>query len=165
VQTSPVETAPVQTPPTAAARKTPPVQTPPRETPGEAGSAPLDQALSPEELARRNLREAQRLHRRGRSAAALALVDQVLSATPRDVKALVLKADILLAMRQPRVALVPAQSAVGLAPGHAMAWFTKGMIHYELKQYADAKSALGRYLELRPNAQNAEEIRIVLESL
>jgi len=54
---------------------------------------------------------------------------------------------------------------IGLAPGSARAWLTKGMLHYELKQYADAKAALERNLALAPNGGNAETVRLLVEDL
>ncbi len=64
-----------------------------------------------------------------------------------------------------QAALESANPAVGLAPRHAKAWLTKGMLHYELEEYPAAKDAFERNLTLAPNGRNADTLRVLLESL
>jgi len=117
------------------------------------------------ESARKTLSGARRAARRGKSDEALASVERLLAADPQNGAALALKADILLGKRQPRSALKVANAALDASSRIASAWLTKGMAHYELEEYADAKRALARYLELRPRARNADEIRLLLDTL
>ncbi len=110
------------------------------------------------------IKEARRMHRRRRYGEALALVDQAI-AERRASRAYQLKADILMGKGDTKLALVAADRAVKIAPRSAKAWLTKGMLHYELKHYPKAKKALERYLTLKPNAGNADTIRMLLEEL
>ena len=110
------------------------------------------------------MKEARRMHRHHRYDEALALVDQAI-AERRASRAYQLKADILMGKGETKTALVAADRAVKIAPGSATAWLTKGMLHYELKQYPQAKKALERYLALKPNAGNADTIRMLLEEI
>jgi regulator of sirC expression with transglutaminase-like and TPR domain len=76
-----------------------------------------------------------------------------------------LKAEILHKMGQRQAALEADEAAIAAGAVGANVWLTKGLIHYELKQYAEAKQALSRYLQLRPRAHDAESIRVIVESL
>jgi len=70
-----------------------------------------------------------------------------------------------MAMGKSREALDAASKAVEVGRRSAGAWLTKGMLHYELKEYPAAKRALEKYLELKPNASDADTIRMLLEDL
>ena len=117
------------------------------------------------EKAARRLASARRAFRRSDYERALASVDAALATEPRNADALALKADILLGKRNPAAALAAANDALSASRRAASAWLTKGMAHYELEDYGAAKTALARYLKLRPRARNADEIRLLLDSL
>lgn len=110
------------------------------------------------------LEQARREQGAGRIAEALALVDQVL-AQRRTARALTMKADLLLAQGQEADALQATAEAVKLSPSYADAWLTQGTIHYARQDYAGAKAAFTRYLELRPSGRRADEVRMILETL
>ncbi len=110
------------------------------------------------------MNEARRAQRHREYDQALGLVDQAL-AERRSSRAYQLKADVLLAKGDPEAALDAADRAVAMAPKSARCWLTKGMLHYELKQYGEAKRALERYLELNPKAGDADTIRMLIQDL
>ncbi len=111
-----------------------------------------------------HLADARRAQRRRHYEEALASVELAL-AERRAARAYQLKADILMSMGRSREALDAANTAVKIAPKAAGGWLTKGMLHYELKEYPAAKKALQTYLELKPNARDADTIKLLLEDL
>jgi hypothetical protein len=110
------------------------------------------------------MKEAKRAQRQRRYDEALALVELAL-ADRQKASGYQLKADILMAQGKPRDALGAIDEAVRLSNRAHKAWLTKGMLHYELKEYPEAREALEKYLELKPNARNADTIKILLEDL
>jgi DNA-binding response OmpR family regulator/tetratricopeptide (TPR) repeat protein len=121
----------------------------------EADADPFQEALA----------GAHRAHRAGAHEAALQHVDEALTLAPRSSLALSLKAEILMTLRRTAEAREPASRAVEFAPRRAPAWFTKGMVHYELGEREQAREALERYLQLRPEGRHAGSIRLLLEDL
>lgn len=107
---------------------------------------------------------ARRAKRKGDRLEALQLVDDAL-AIRRSSSALVLKAEILLAVGDAAAALEVANEATRIASRRAQGWRVKGLAHYEQKDYAGARTAFTRYLELAPKAKDADDVRAILESL
>ena len=125
-----------------------------------SGTADAPPAPGDKEL----LDQARREQRGGRVAEALALVDQAL-AQRRSARALTMKADLLLSQGKEADALQATGEAVKLSPRYADAWLTQGTIQYARQDYAGAKAAFARYLELRPSGRRADEVRMILETL
>jgi DNA-binding response OmpR family regulator len=102
--------------------------------------------------------------RKSKPEVALALIDKALDQQPQGGAALVLKAELLLDRNLTDAALAVTERALGYDPGNAEAWRTKGKILLGTDSEG-AKSALQKYLELRPNAPDAEQIRSAIDSL
>jgi regulator of sirC expression with transglutaminase-like and TPR domain len=95
---------------------------------------------------------------------ALAAVDRAVDLEPKGSAALVLKAELLLDRNMTDAAMAVVERVLASDAGNADAWRTKGKIL--LSSDSDgAKAALARYLELRPNAADAEQIRTTIDSL
>lgn len=109
--------------------------------------------------------DARKAFRRRRYEESLKLVEEALELQPRSARALDLKANILLGMKRLRDARGVAELAVKHGPRSADAWLTKGMIHYELEEYPQARTALGTFLELAPDSPKAEDVRLILEMM
>jgi hypothetical protein len=109
------------------------------------------------------LRRARQM-RRSNPAAALTLVEQALSAAPMNGPALVLKAEMLLDGDQADEALAATDKALAADSANADAWRTRGKALLG-SDGAQAKASLQKYLELRPDAPDAETIRSALDSL
>jgi CheY-like chemotaxis protein len=109
------------------------------------------------------VRSARRL-RRARPDEALALLDRALAENPGGGEALVLKAETLLDKGEMAQALAVCNQALSSDGGNADAWRTKGKILL-VSDTAGAKSALEKYLELRPDARDADDIRAALDTL
>lgn len=103
-------------------------------------------------------------YRRGEYDEAVALIDEAI-AVRRAARAYQLKADILADKGDAPGALEAIDAAIGLASRNAAAWKAKGLLHWELKQFDRAKSALTRYLELAPTARDASDIQNIINGL
>jgi len=109
------------------------------------------------------VKEARKL-RRVKADVALSYVDRALDLDPRGGAALVLKAELLLDRNNTDAAMAVVDRALEADSGNAEAWRTKGKIL--LDRDADgAKLALQKYLDLRPNAPDAEQVRTAIDSL
>ncbi len=108
--------------------------------------------------------EARRAYRKKRRDEALRLLDLAL-AERRNARALTLKADILLDKREPGRALTIIQQALKLKPRYARAWLIKGQIHFDRKENDKAKAAFQKYLDISPNGSDAEDVRLLLETM
>jgi hypothetical protein len=150
--------APAAAPAAAPAPVTASPSAPATETAGVAKPA-ATKPPGPKEL----LRTARRL-RKSDPDGALALVDQILDASPTSGSALVLKAELLLDRDRTDAALAITDRAIQADERNADAWRTRGKILLG-SDTAGARSALQRYLELRPSAADAEQIRAAIESL
>jgi CheY-like chemotaxis protein len=133
--------------------------------PGAPAPAPLapTQAPAAAPKTRDLLREAQRL-RKSNPDAALATVDRALDGAPTSGAALVLKAELLLDRDRSDAALAVTDKAIEADATNAAAWRTRGKILLG-SDPAGAKAALQRYLDLKPDAPDAEKIRFAIESL
>jgi CheY-like chemotaxis protein len=109
------------------------------------------------------LRRARQM-RRTNPNAAVALLDQVLAATPTNSNALVLKAEIFLDDDRAASALALTDKAIAADRDNADAWRARGKALLG-SDAALAKAALQKYLELRPDAADAETIRSAIDSL
>jgi len=146
---SPMPTAPV--PKLETARVDPPVK-PPAPTPKAEPTTYKDL-----------IKEGRKL-RRSKPDVALSYVDRALDLEPRGGAALVLKAELLLDRNNTDAAMAVVERALEADSGNAEAWRTKGKIL--LDRDADgAKLALQKYLDLRPNAPDAEQVRTAIDSL
>ncbi|MFH0902706.1 MAG: tetratricopeptide repeat protein, partial [Pseudomonadota bacterium] len=111
------------------------------------------------------VRQADKLSRAGKKGEALVLVEQALALNAAEGEALVLKARILLDQGKNDDALSACESAIAGSSNNAVAWSIKGMIHYERGQSQLAKSALQKYLELRPRAKDRDRVQAIVDSL
>jgi hypothetical protein len=109
-------------------------------------------------------RKARRAQRNGRLDEALELANDALEIR-RSARTYSLKADILLDLGRRREALSAIDDAVAATPRSAQVWKTKGLLHWELEDYADAKKALRRYLELNPGAADKDQIQAIIDGL
>jgi len=136
--------------------KDPPKVDPPKVEVVKAEPAP------PKTYAER-VKAARRL-RRARPDEAMALIASALAENPTGGAALVLKAEVLLDRGEMAQALAVCNQALAADDENGEAWRTKGKILLA-SDPAAAKAALQRYLELRPDARDAEDIRAALETL
>jgi DNA-binding response OmpR family regulator len=95
---------------------------------------------------------------------ALPLVEQALAERPNGTDALFLKADLLWASGEEIEALKFLDLVLDRSERHADAWRLKGTI-LRRSSPGEAKAAFEKYLELRPNAADAETIRSIVESM
>ena len=102
--------------------------------------------------------------RRARPDEAMALLERALVENPGGGAALVLKAEVLLDRGEMAQALAVCNLALAADDENGEAWRTKGKILLA-SDPAAAKSALQKYLELRPDARDADDIRAALETL
>ncbi len=130
-----------------------------RTVPGAARA--LDAPAGPRKP-RDSLRAARQL-RRTNPDGALALVEQALTDAPDNGAALVLKAEILLERDRVQAALATVDEALAKDSRNAEAWRARGKILVDVDP-DQAKAALRRYLELRPEARDAETIRSIIDS-
>jgi tetratricopeptide (TPR) repeat protein len=107
---------------------------------------------------------ARRALRRGDHEDAIALVDRAL-AREQSGSGLLLKADILQSMGDPDRAIATLNTASRVSSRSSRVWKKKGLLHWELEQYGDAKQALERYLELQPDASDAADVRALIDSM
>ena len=112
---------------------------------------------------RDSLREARRLRRQDPDAA-LKMIATALAAKPGDGGALLLKAQILLDQDRTKDALNAADEALASDKSNADAWRMRGKILID-REPEQARKALVRYLELRPDAPDADTIRSAIDSL
>ncbi len=150
-----VKPAATKPPRTKEARK-PDRDKPPRTTDDRA-------ELDPATEYKRLLKRARSL-KRSNPSRALALIDKSLQSRETS-SAYALKADILRDTGRPEAALKAASAAVRVGPGRSSSWLTKGLIHYQLRQYASAKAAFQRYLQMKPNSRRSESVRALLDTL
>lgn len=110
------------------------------------------------------LTSARRAKHRGDRIEALQLIDEALEIR-KSTTALLLKSETLLSLGDSKAALVVATQLTQIASRRAKAWRIRGLAAYEQKDYSQARQAFGRYLELRPKAKDADDVRALLESL
>lgn len=108
--------------------------------------------------------QARAAQRAGKLEQALALAEQAVSLR-RSARTYRARAEIELDQGNRRAALASLDEAVGLAPSWSSLWKSKGMLHWELTEYKEAKRALARYLDLKPDARDADEIRAIISGL
>ena len=123
-----------------------------------------DEPDDDEEKLQALLNSARKAKRQGDKLEALQLIDEALEIR-RSTTALQLKAETLLALGDSKAALQVATDLTGVASRRAQAWRIRGLAAYEQKNYAEARKSFGRYLELRPSASDADDVRALLESL
>jgi DNA-binding response OmpR family regulator len=148
---APVEPKPVEPKPV----EPKPVEPKPVETPPVATPVPPTTYVD-------LLKEARKQRRR--PDVALGLVEQALAERPGGRDALFLKADLLWAKGEEIEALKFLDLALDRDERHAESWRLKGTI-LRRSSPSDAKAAFERYLELRPNAPDAETIRGFLDGM
>ena len=85
-----------------------------------------------------------------------ALVDAVIGREPRNVRALLMKAQWLRAEGKPREALERAQAAVKSEPNSAETHFALGMVQADLRMRKEAIAEFGEVLRLNPRASRAQ---------
>ncbi|MCP4445873.1 MAG: response regulator [Myxococcales bacterium] len=110
------------------------------------------------------LSSARKAKRRGDKLEALQFIDEALDIRT-STTALLLKAETLLALGDSRAALEVATDLTFVASRRAKGWRIRGHAAYEQGNHADARKAFGRYLELRPSAPDAADVRALLDSL
>ena len=121
---------------------------------------PADAARITSEITR-----ARRLHERGKSAQAHAVLDGVLAAAPADAAALVLRSSIFIEERKLDDALAAAQASVTADPEFADGYLALGVIQHERGELALAADAYRRYLDLAPQGIYARSIKRQLSRL
>ncbi len=102
--------------------------------------------------------------RRRHPAKALKLIGKAL-ALRKSSRGWLLKARLQLRMGKKQAALATLSEATRRSPRSASLWRQKGEVHLAMRQFGPAKQALKRYLALRPNARDAEDIRLVIDNL
>jgi len=119
--------------------------------------------VSAEPTSYKDLVSAARKLRRSKPDLALTYIDRALELEPKGTGALVAKAELLLDRNNPDAATAVIDRALAGDSGNAEAWKAKGKIL--LNRDSDgAKVALQKYLELRPNAPDAEQVRAAIDS-
>jgi len=108
---------------------------------------------------------ARSLYKRKKYDEAVTVIDEALELDPSNSAFHDLKANILLGQRRYSAAVDAAAAAVQHGPTIARNWLTKGMIHYELEEYGEARTAFERYLDLDPISPLADDIRDLLDSM
>jgi hypothetical protein len=124
-----------------------------------ADASPADEKKA---LAKKLLREARNLVSDGNYAAGLAKADESIEAKP-SAEAYVVKADALRKMNKVDDAVAAIDKAIGMRARYADAWKMKGNILWGAGRRDEARPALEKYLELRPDGEDAESIRARLE--
>ncbi len=132
--------------------------------PDAARRTPASPVIDRETELRILLTSARRAKRRGDRIEALQLIDEALELR-KSTTALLLKSETLLSLGDSKAALAVATELTQIATRRAGAWRIRGLAAYEQKDYAQARKAFGRYLELKPNAKDAADVRALLESL
>ena len=127
-------------------------------------SSPTSDAPDEEQQLQALLVAARKAKRRGDKLEALQLLDEALDIR-RSTTALQFKAEMLLAVGDSKAALQVATDLTKVASRRAQAWRIRGLAAYEQKNYPEARKAFGRYLELRPSASDAADVRALLNSL
>jgi len=135
---------------------------PPERDPAEASTLPRN--ASPEQLAAAVV-DAEELYKHGRTADARVRVEEVLSADPKQARALVLRANLLVETDDLDGALASAQAAVDADAGEADGHLAVGVIQQERNELAAAAAAYGKYLELAPDGLYAQSVRRQLQRL
>lgn len=138
---------------------------------GEAAVAapPKPVALDPETLTK--LDDARKAYKDARGNAkklegAKALLDEILAKAPDHLDALTLMAQVHLELGNTDESLETATRCTTVSAEHADCWLTIGVIQAEInKEYAAAKVALERYLDLAPDGQYANSAKAVLKSV
>jgi hypothetical protein len=162
---------PAAAPPAAAPTVVKPVATEPTPTAQPASQTqplamapPMPPAARPPPQTYKELVAEARRQRRAAPDVALAMVDRALLANATGGVALVLKAELLLDRERTDAALAVTEKAIQADENNAEAWRTRGKILLGTDTEG-AKAALQKYLDLRPNAPDAEKIRSAIESL
>jgi CheY-like chemotaxis protein/tetratricopeptide (TPR) repeat protein len=125
--------------------------------PGEETPSKKDQIKALQKEARKARRSGDRLE-------AIGIIDEALE-IKRSSSSLYMKAELLLDIRDPAAAQAVAKELTRAAPKRAQGWRILGQASYEKKDYTEARKAFARYLELSPNAKDAEGVRSLLESI
>jgi tetratricopeptide (TPR) repeat protein len=128
-------------------------------SPAKAAAPPGAEPTTYKEL----VREARKL-RRTKPDVALRDIDRALDLEPKGGAALVLKAELLLDRNNTEAAMAVIDRAIADDGGNAEAWRARGKVLLGADN-AGAKAALQKYLELRPGAADAEQIRATIDSL
>jgi tetratricopeptide (TPR) repeat protein len=115
---------------------------------------PADQAKIAAEVQR-----ARRLHERGKSKQAHAVLDAVLEAAPSDAPALVLRSSIYIEERNLDEALSAAQASVEADPAFPDGHLAVGVIEHERGEMENAADAYRKYLDLAPDGIYARSIK------
>ncbi len=113
---------------------------------------------------RETMDRARSAERKGEVELALELANQAMELR-HTARGYLLRANILADNGRLDAALADLADAVRIAPQSAAAWKTKGLLHFQMHQNAEAKEALGRYLELRPNASDAGHVQKIIDQL
>jgi tetratricopeptide (TPR) repeat protein len=139
------------------------VPAPPASRP-DTVKPPVPEETPAPQLGYKELVELARKQRRSQPEKALSLIDKALEIQPQGGKALVLKAELLLDRNNSDAAMAVTERALSADSANAEAWRTKGKILLGVDSDG-AKFALQKYLELRPNAADADQIRSAIDSL
>lgn len=123
---------------------------------------PPDPTPPPRNVYKEQVAVARRALAKGNHSEALEAIDTALTER-RNARGLTLQADILLDMGgQLDRALASVNEAVRRSPRFARAWLIKGQIHDMKRQDAEAKNAFRKYLEIKPDGEDADGIRLLL---
>jgi tetratricopeptide (TPR) repeat protein len=128
------------------------------------GPTPNDAEPTPDERVKELQQQARKAKRDGDSDGALLLLDQAL-AIKRTGTTLYQKAELLLSKGERAKALEAAKELTRVSPRRAQGWRMLGLASYEAEDYAGARKAFGRYLELSPNAKDRDDVLTLLESM
>lgn len=155
-------TAPVDAP--AASPDAAPVVTDARPVDARPQVAATQDAAAPTKTAAEYYDEARRALRRDNKEAALEAIDNALGLR-RSSRYYVVKTEILMELERFEDAAKAATRATRARSSNASAWFLKGEIHLTLGDNAEAKKAYQKFLELKPEGPEADEVRSLLSDM
>lgn len=145
-----------------------PVQPGPEREPETEPEPETEREPEPEAEPEKGYKEffagARRAYRRKQHEQALELIEQAL-AERTTVRALTLKADILLDKGEAGRAAEVIDQAVAKGARYAQAWLIKGQVHLAEKQDARARAAFEKYLQLEPEGEDADVVRMLLDTM
>jgi hypothetical protein len=166
--TGPREAPPIAPLPDAGPKIASTGPTTPTEPTGQddGGTAPptLPRIATPAQLAAA-ISDAEALYQHGHTEEARARIEEVLARDPKQARALLLRANLLVETDDLDLAFLSAEAAVEADPKQADGHLAVGVIEQERGELESAAKAYAKYLELAPTGMYAESVRRQLQRL